>query len=97
MHAAMTHNIHDELHGFAGRGRRQAAEHMIAALRREGRLPEDGPRAELAEDRLRIALLLDRTFIGPKPAWHGTRTNREAQVLLERVFAHTGVGPSDRR
>ncbi len=81
----MADNFHRESYGFAGQGRRRAAERLIAALRREGSLPDMGPRAELAEDLVRIASLLDRAFVGPKPAWHGTRTNREVQVLLERA------------
>jgi len=77
--------------GFAGNHNLVAADRLVAALRREKRLPDEGPRADLARDFLSIATLLDRAFIGLKPAWHGELTNEQAHAILERAYHAMGA------
>lgn len=77
----------DELFGLAeGHSCRHYTRRTIASLRAMGRVPDVGPVAELADDLLALAALLDRAYIGPKPAWHGARTNSQASTLLQRAY-----------
>lgn len=75
-----------EPHGYGGNDHLIAAHELTANLHREGRLPDEGPRAELAQDFLRVATLLDRSGIGLKDAWQGENTTAQAQAILQRAF-----------
>lgn len=50
-----------------------------------GAFRDQGLQADLAPDLLRIASLLDRTFIGMKPLWQGSKTTDHARAILERT------------
>lgn len=68
-----------------------AADRLVAALRREKRVPIEGPRAWLAQDFLSVATLLDRSGIGLKPGWQGERTTQEAHAILQRAYYAMGA------